>query len=151
MKWLWPFAALLVGCSSGPKGLSARLTVLDLTHTLAADIPIYPGGVPLSLERKADLEEHGYYLNAFTVGEHTGTHLDAPIHFVAGGDSVDEIPAERLIGPGAVIDISDACAADTDYRLSYMDIKRWESRHGRIPNGAIVLVRTGWDRRWSDA
>lgn len=129
---------LLAGCAA-PR-------VIDLTHPLDPHIPVYPGGTPLSLEKKADLERDGYYLNAFTMGEHTGTHVDAPIHFVPGTSSVEAIPASRLVGPGIVIDIAAKCGAD--YRMTAADVLGFERRHGRIPAGSIVLVHTGWGRRW---
>ncbi len=150
MKKALVFIVLVAGCAVPPGARLDPIEVIDLTHTLAEGIPIYPGGTPLSLERTADPTKDGYYMNAVTVGEHTGTHVDAPIHFIAGGDSIDAIPADHLIGPGVVIDVSAKCAADPDYRLDYLDIKEWEAQHGRIPNGAILLIRTGWSQRWED-
>jgi kynurenine formamidase len=84
------------------------------------------------------------------MAEHCGTHLDAPIHFAEGRDTVDRIPLGRLFGPAAVIDLRAACAADPDYRMSLGDLEASERRHGRIERGAILLVRTGWSERWSD-
>jgi kynurenine formamidase len=82
--------------------------------------------------------------------EHGGTHLDAPLHFAAGQQSVDEVPLERLIAPAVVIDVAAQAAADTDYRLSAADVHAWEREHGVIAAGTIVLLRTGWSERWPD-
>ena len=151
MRRLLFIGVLTSGCAAPPPARFDRVEVIDLTHSLSSETPVYPGGVPLSIKKTADLEENGYYMNTLTLGEHTGTHLDAPAHFVAGGASVDEIAPERLIGPGVIIDVSEKCETDPDYQLSYLDIKQWEAEHGRIPNGAILLIRTGWARRWADA
>jgi len=96
--------------------------------------------------------EAGYWYASYTfaANEHGGTHLDAPIHFGEGRQSVEQIPIERHIGPGVKISIADKAAADPDYRLTAADIRAWESRRGPIPPGAIVLVHTGWGRYWGD-
>ncbi len=82
--------------------------------------------------------------------EHYGTHMDAPIHFPPGKESVDQIPPERLFGPAVVIEVRAEGEKDPDYRLPAERIERWEKAHGRIPAGAIVLLRTGWASRWPD-
>jgi kynurenine formamidase len=84
----------------------------------------------------------------FATAEHGGTHLDAPIHFAEGRRTIDSIPLSELIGPAAVVDVSDRATAD--YQVSVDDLTAWESLHGRIPDGAILLVRTGWGARWND-
>src|SRR5262249_46026716 len=100
----------------------------------------------------AGVTEAGYYYEAhrFRSAEHGGTHLDAPIHFHAGGAHVDEIPAEQLIGPGVVIDLREACARDRDHAISRAELEAWESAHGAIPRGALVLLMTGFARYWPD-
>lgn len=92
----------------------------------------------------------GFFYSSFRYGanEHGGTHLDAPIHFAAGKDAADEIPLGSLIGPAVVIDVSDR--AGPDYLASVADLEGWEAEHGRIPDGAIVLLRTGWGERYHD-
>ena len=77
-----------------------------------------------------------------------GPISDAPIHFARGGQTLDQIPIERLVGAGVRIDVSAQCARDRDYRITIQDFERWEATHGRIPNGAIVLVDTGFARFW---
>ena len=94
----------------------------------------------------------GWFYAAFAVAtpEHGGTHLDAPIHFAEGKATTERIPLERLVAPAVVIDVSAKAAADRDYRLTREDVLDFERRHGRIPAGAIVLLRTGWSRHWPD-
>lgn len=91
-----------------------------------------------------------YSSNSFCAPEHGGTHLDAPIHFSEKGRTADQIPPRQLIAPAAVIDVSRQAAADPDYRLSAADVREWEKRHGALAPGTIVLLRTGWGRRWPD-
>ena len=84
----------------------------------------------------------------FTTAEHGGTHLDAPIHFAEGGLTNDGIPLSGLIGPAAVVDVSEV--ATVDYLVDVEDLTAWEAEHGEIPTGAILLIRTGWGSRWND-
>jgi kynurenine formamidase len=108
-----------------------------------------------SLRELSRYDDRGpaWYWNAFESGEHTGTHLDAPVHWVTGkeGDDVARIPLDRLIGPAAVIDKVDAVVSDPDYLLTVDDIKAFESEHGPLPEGGWLLYRTGWDERAHDA
>jgi kynurenine formamidase len=94
----------------------------------------------------------GYFYSSadYAANEHGGTHLDAPVHFREGGASVDQIPVAKLMGPVAVVDVSAACARRPDYRVSAGDLTLWEKQYGRIPDGAIVLIRTGWGQYWPD-
>ena len=89
--------------------------------------------------------------NAFSLPEHGGTHLDAPIHFHRGGVTSDAIDLKRLVAPAVVIDVSAQAARDPDYRLTVADVNTFERAHGRIAAGTIVLLRTGWSSRWPDA
>lgn len=91
-----------------------------------------------------------YSSNSFCTPEHGGTHLDAPIHFAERGKTADQIPPRQLIAEAAVIDVSRQAAADPDYRLTAADVREWEKRHGALAAGTIVLLRTGWGRRWPD-
>jgi kynurenine formamidase len=127
---------------------------VDLTHafdTTTIYWPGSPGRFRLDTLAWGDTPG-GWFYSAFTLStpEHGGTHLDAPIHFAAGGHTADQVPLERLIAPAAVIDISERAAADPDYRLSAADVMAWESEHGVIARGTAVLLRTGWSRRWPD-
>ena len=97
--------------------------------------------------------EAGYYYSTYNLAlsEHGGTHLDAPVHFAEGRQGADKVPLDRLIGPAAVIDVTAAAEADADYRVARKDVLDWEAANGPLPEGAIVLVRTGFAKRWPDA
>jgi kynurenine formamidase len=127
--------------------------VVDLTHPFDAKTIYWPTSQPFRLEVVAKGESSGgywYEANQFCAAEHGGTHVDAPCHFAEGRLTLDAIPLERLIGPAAVVDVRPACAADPDYRVRVADILEHEKQHGRLPEGAIVLFRTGWGERWPD-
>ena len=98
----------------------------------------------------ATVENDGWFEAILTIDEHTGTHIDAPAHFAADGDTVDGIPADRLVAPLAIVRIADRAAADPDALLSVDDLIAWERRHGRLPAGAFVAMDSGWDRRAAD-
>jgi kynurenine formamidase len=95
----------------------------------------------------------GYFYASASYGasEHGGTHLDSPLHFAEGHPGTDEIPVNRLIAPAIVLDVTAACEKNPDYLVSAGDITKWESAHGRIPEGSIALIRTGWGKYWPDA
>lgn len=124
--------------------------VVDLSHELSSGIPMYPGGKPFSLENMATLEQ-GYYMNWFSVGEHTGTHVDAPSHFAEGTPNVDELSTGALTGPLALLDISEQAEENADFAVDVQTIRAWESKHGNIPAGAFVVANSGWWRRWDNA
>jgi kynurenine formamidase len=124
--------------------------VVDLTHPLTSSVPHFPEGVPFSLTALATMEANAYSANSFTMGEHTGTHVDAPSHFIASGASVESLSPDVLIGPLVVIDIREKVAEDPDAMLGLSDITAWEQAHGIIPAGAIAMVLTGWGERWPD-
>jgi kynurenine formamidase len=132
----------------------ASATVVDLTHSFDEKTIYWPTS-PTAFELKslARGQTPGgwfYSSNSFCAPEHGGTHLDAPIHFAKEGRSTDHIPVRSLIAPAAVLDVARKAAADADYRLTLDDVRDWEKRHGPIPAGAIVLLRTGWSARWPD-
>jgi kynurenine formamidase len=134
---------------SGPQG-----EWVDLTHALGPETIFWPTAEPYVHEQVfAGTTEGGYYYSTYNLAlsEHGGTHLDAPVHFAEGRQTADQVPLERLIGPAAVIDVTAAAAADPDYRVTREDLLAWEAEHGRLPEGAIVLVRTGFAARWPDA
>jgi len=133
-------------------GLDATKMV-DLTHPFDANTIYWPTARGFRLETVAHGQTPGgywYAANDFCAAEHGGTHLDAPIHFAEGRWTADEIPLGRLVGDAVVVDISERAARDPDALLERSDLATFESRHGRIPDESIVLVRTGWDRFWSD-
>lgn len=126
---------------------------IDLTYPFDSTTIYWPTAKPFQLEVvSAQRTPAGYYYaaNNFAAAEHGGTHLDAPVHFAEGKHTTDQIPLEQLLGPAVVIDVSQKAAANVDYRIAPDDITAWEQAHGRMPNGAIVLFRTGWGSRWPD-
>lgn len=125
------------------------LRVVDLTHPLGPDTPTYPGDVPVEL---APAEGDGERFASFVLrcSDHAGTHIDAPSHLGAGGQTVDRLRPEDLLLPGATVDVRDECRADPNYRVQVRDIEAWEAEHGWIAPGSIVLLQTGWSFRWAD-
>lgn len=127
-------------------------TWVDLTHSYSEKSIYWPTDtLGFVLEELAYGPTPGgwfYSSYRYSGAEHGGTHLDAPIHFAEGGQTNDEIPLSNLIGPAAVIDVS--ARAHPDYLISVEDLTGWEAEHGQIPEGAILLVRTGWDTRYGD-
>lgn len=138
---------------------SGRIRVVDLTQTLSPEFPhiALPPEMgqawPFRIEEVSRYDERGpaWYWNNFSCGEHTGTHFDAPIHWVSGKDlpnnATDSIPPERFIGPACVLDCSKEAAADADFLLTTAFIKNWEKKHGRIGPKSWVLMRTDWSKR----
>jgi kynurenine formamidase len=132
----------------------SRATFVDLTHAFDASTiywPTSPTGFQLDTLSYGPTPG-GWFYSSFTVAtpEHGGTHLDAPIHFSATGETTERVPLERLITKAVVIDVTRQAAADPDYRLTPEDVTAWESEHGRIEAGTAVLLRTGWSSRWPD-
>jgi kynurenine formamidase len=131
-----------------PKG-----KLIDLSHPFNERTIYWPTAATFKLEQVAEGEtEQGYYYaaNNFSAAEHGGTHLDAPVHFSKGGDTADEIPLRRLVGRGTVVDVTRRALANRDYRVTVADLRAHERRYGRIGRGAIVLLRTGYERFWPD-
>ncbi len=132
---------------------AGRLRVVDLCWPLNAQSAYWPGDnyKPFELRTIATLERDGVLSKAFCSPEHLGTHLDAPNHFEAQGDSVDRIGPKQLFSPGVVIDVRVQVSADPDYRVSVDDVRRFENDHGQIPPGAVVMALTGWGQFWGNA
>lgn len=144
---------LLIFTSAPAADLDTKLTatrVIDLTHPLHEGVPYYPGGIPFRMERLADYAGDGYRLHKFITGENTGTHVDAPAHFIQGNRAIDEIPLNRLVAPIVLIDARRQSGADSDYLLSVGDIADWEVGNGQIPKGGLVVMNTGWHRKFRD-
>jgi kynurenine formamidase len=142
----------LVGCTQERPALWEG-TIIDLSHPYDSTTIYWPTEKGFVLERgTAGMTPGGFYYSAnrFWTPEHGGTHLDAPIHFYEHRNTVDQIPVEQFVGPGIVVDVADECAVNRDYRVTIEDFGRWETRHGRIPDGAIVLLRTGFGAFWPD-
>lgn len=134
--------------------------VVDLTAPLSETTPILmlpePFGNTVRFEREeiSRYDERGpaWYWNNFRTGEHTGTHLDAPIHWVSGQDKddVSQLPVRRLVAPAAVLDFTAEAAREPDFLLEVEHIRQWEGEHGGLPEGGWLLYRTGWDARSHD-
>lgn len=132
--------------------LSGKTRVIDLSYAINEKLVPWPGDEKwFEAKVNASVEKNGYFTRSFWMLEHYGTHLDAPAHFPPGKTTVDQIPAKQLFGPAAVLDVRADGAKDADYQLPGARVEEWEKRHGRIPAGAIVLLRTGWASRWPDA
>ncbi|OPG11546.1 cyclase family protein [Microbispora sp. GKU 823] len=139
---------------------SGGIEVLDLTAPLSDKTPILllpePFGqtVPFSMQEISRYDDRGpaWYWNNFTTGEHTGTHFDAPVHWVTGrdGEDVAQVAPAKLIAPAVVLDFSAQSAADPDFLLEVDHVKAWEAEHGPLPDGGWLLYRTGWDVRAHD-
>jgi kynurenine formamidase len=124
---------------------------VDLTYAFASDTIYWPTGKPFELEEVSyGMSEKGYFYSSYdySASEHGGTHFDAPVHFAEGAPSSDQVPIDRLIGPAVVVDVTESAAPD--YQIQIADLEDWERRHGPIPDGAILLFRTGWGSRWPD-
>jgi kynurenine formamidase len=131
---------------------SGKTRVLDLSYAISDKLVPWPGDEKFfEAKVNATVEKNGYFTRSFWMLEHYGTHLDAPAHFPPGKTTVDQIPVKQLFGPAVVMDVRAESSKDADYQLSAARIEDWEKRHGRIPEGAIVLLRTGWASRWPDA
>ncbi len=138
---------------------AGRLRVVDLTQPLSSETPLLPlppqwnNTPPFKMWELSRYDERGpaWYWNAFETGEHTGTHFDAPAHWVSGKDlpdnTVDRIAVKRFIGPACVIDVTADAEKDADFLLTSDRIRQWEAKHGLIPAQAWVLLRTGWSKR----
>ncbi|MGY1848221.1 cyclase family protein [Blastococcus sp. SYSU DS1021] len=137
--------------------VSARVEVVDLTAPLSAETPViqlpeqFAQTARFELEELSRYDDRGpaWYWNNFRSGEHTGTHFDAPNHWVTGrdGDDVASVPARRLIAPAVVLDFSAQAAEDPDFLLEVDHVREWEAAHGPLPEGGWLLYRTGWDAR----
>ena len=138
-----------------------RVEIVDLTAPLTNDTPIlqlpepFSNTIPFSLEliSRYDAAGPGWYWNNIHTGEHTGTHVDAPVHWATGKDGADvsQLTLGQLVAPAVVVDVSDRVADDADFLLGVDDVKAWEEANGPLPDGAWFLLRTGWDARSDDA
>jgi len=127
--------------------------IVDLTYSFSSRTIYWPTADGFRLNVDAEgMTEKGYYYtaNSFSAAEHGGTHLDAPIHFAKGMPTIDQIPLERLMAPGIVIDVQNSAARDSDYLIRVEDFSAWERSNGPIPEDCIVLLRTGWGKYYPD-
>jgi len=127
--------------------------IVDLTYDFDSSTVYWPNAKSFDWQKEFwDISPRGYWYadGHYSASEHGGTHIDAPIHFSRGGLTVDEIPLAKLIASAVVIDISEACNKNRDYLLSVNDLSAWEREHGQIPDGSLVVARTGWGKFWPD-
>jgi kynurenine formamidase len=138
--------------ADGAEQLKQKLVadrVVDLTHKMHDEMAYWPGAVPFRKTVLVDYRQ-GYLLHKFEMGENTGTHVDAPAHFVRGKKAIDELTLSELIVPAIAIDARDKAAANPGYQLSARDVEAWEARHGKIPAGSLVILNTGWHKRFNE-
>ncbi len=132
-------------------------TFVDLTHAFEPGIPSWPGFPNETRETLYGYREgmgklgKGFFAQSYTHVGQWGTHVDPPAHFVEGLRTVDQISVSEMILPLVVIDVHDEVARDADYTLAMEDILEWETKHGPVPEGAFVVMRTDWSKRWPDA
>lgn len=148
------YLVALTGCAAPnlQPGSSGRW--LDLTHPFGPQTVYWPTAAGFRLETVFDgTTDKGYHYSAnqFCAAEHGGTHVDAPIHFAAGAPTLDRVPIDRFIGPAVVVDVTPRATANRDYQVGVDDFLNFETQHGRIAPGTIVLLRTGFGRFWPNA
>jgi kynurenine formamidase len=142
---------------------AGRLRIVDLTQPLSAETPLLPlpaqwnNTPPFNLKELSRYDDRGpaWYWNAFETGEHTGTHFDAPVHWISGKDlpnnTVDRIPPAQFVGPACVVDVTNEVARDPDFLVTPEMLREWEKSNGKIPPASWLLLRTGWSKRTSAA
>jgi len=127
--------------------------IVDLTYAFDANSVYWPTAEQFKLETDFEgVTDKGYFYSAYrySAAEHGGTHLDSPVHFAKGHASVDQLPLEQLMGSAIVIDVTKQCATNPDYLVGVKDFEDWEKSNGRIANGTIVLLRTGFGKFYPD-
>lgn len=141
-----------ISCTSFYDIANGKCTIIDLTYPLNKSNAYWPGPSysPFTYKTVATLKDNGVFSGTYSTPEHLGTHIDAPNHFENNQFSVDKLNLENLIGPATVIDISAKVENNADYELTVEDISNWEKANGRIQDRSIVLLNTGWWRRWND-
>ncbi|MFQ5990226.1 MAG: cyclase family protein [Candidatus Methylomirabilales bacterium] len=152
LTWIGMGFAAVAGRSRAVRtGKPVRVShVVDLTHVLTPDFPSWPGYPSLGMLNTHSIPRDGFFANAWHVHEHSGTHVDAPLHFSEKGWSAAEIPEEALIAPAVIIDIRARARRHPAAQVRVEDIKTWERKYGRIPRGAAVLMWSGWEDRVGD-
>lgn len=141
---------LLIGCAKEPVPLAER-TIIDLTYPFDSTTIYWPTETGFRFDKGFEgITPAGFFYtaNSFAAPEHGGTHIDAPIHFAQGKLTVDAIPVQQLVGTGVLIDVTTKCAENRDYQVQIEDFVEWERRHGELPKGCIVFLRTGFGKFW---
>jgi len=146
-------SALLIAFAQHRSAVFPSGTVVDLSYSFDSETVYWPTAETFHLEKDFEgITEKGYYYSAYrySAAEHGGTHIDAPVHFAKGRNTLDEIPLEQLMGPAIVVDVTRQCAANPDYQVTSEDFQSWEKQNGRIPAQSIVLLRTGFGKYYPD-
>ena len=144
---------VFISCKSENKGIFENGTWIDMSYSYESKTPYWPTASGFQLDTVFEgMTEGGYYYSAyqFASAEHGGTHIDAPIHFAEGRKTVDELNLNQLVGDGIVVDVIDSVKTYIDYQVQVADFERWEKKYGKMPDGAIVLLRTGFGKFWPD-
>lgn len=146
--------ALLYSCQRDNLSvMMQKATWIDLTHDFDTSTVYWPTNVPFHHDTVSfGMTDQGYFYSSFkySAEEHGGTHFDAPVHFGKGGKFIHEVPVGQLHGPGVVVDVTRQSAENRDYLVSVKDFEAWEKQHGKIPDGAIILLYTGFGKYWND-
>jgi len=146
-------AAFLIAFAQQRSALFPSGTVVDLSYSFDSETVYWPTAETFHLEKDFEgITEKGYYYSAYkySAAEHGGTHIDAPVHFAKGRNTLDEVPLEQLLGPAIVVDVTRECATNPDYQVTSENFQNWEQQNGRIPAGTIVLLRTGFGKYYPD-
>jgi kynurenine formamidase len=136
--------------SARPALAQAAGRVVDMTHAYDGSFPTFDGNPGIFFEPSVTFAESGYQLWKLTILEHTGTHIDAPLHFTEDGTSVDEIAPEQLVCPLCIVDITAKAADDANAMVEPEDLEAWVSANGDIPAGACVAMHSGWAAKVGD-
>lgn len=126
-----------------------NFSLIDLTHALSEDTPVFPGKTKLSRTTCANYE-NGYRTEDMCLSTGIGTHMDAPKHFYSTLLSIDELELSKFIAPGCVINVSEKVDKNPDYAITATDIEYWENKNGQIPARSIILIYTGWSQHWQN-
>jgi kynurenine formamidase len=144
-------AAALVPAAAEARPFPRFSRVRDLTHPLTPEFPTFFGVPGIGMKQLKEFKKDGFNLMEWTVLEHSGTHIDTPIHFAETGPGPDTLAVDQLVVPLAVVDVVAKAEANPDYQLTPADIRRWERRHGRLPRGCCVAMHAGWGRHLGSA
>jgi kynurenine formamidase len=146
------FVMVAAGCSQRSSSHFPSGEWVDLTHDFGEDTIYWVNAEPFKREGSGGMTSNGFYYAAgnYSAAEHGGTHIDSPIHFAEGKNTVDQIGLDQLIAPAVKIDVSEKTLANRDYLITIEDIKNWETANGKIPDGSILLFQTGFGKYWPD-
>lgn len=151
--WFVVLVSLLTLCCQQARPEFPAGKLIDLSHSFDAQTIYWPTEDGFKFEKGPDgMTPQGFYYaaNRFCAPEHGGTHIDAPKHFAVNANTVDQIPLEQLLGAAILLDVTKQSEANRDYQVSAADFQNWENQNGAIPEGAIVLLRTGFAKHWPD-